>query len=136
MQHPRLARLFGLLILSPAVACSDYTSAPNPPEGVGSYAATTFTTTANGVTQDQLALGVTLTLTLAADGTTAGSLLVPAASDTPVDLAGTWSRAGTVVTFHHATPTFIDVLPFDLQGRTLVAAGTVGTNVIRVTLSR
>jgi len=136
MQRLAPAPSFAVFFLAAVAACSDYTSPTSTPDVVGTYSATTLTRTANGVTEDQLALGVTLTITLVADGTTTGNLLVPAASSTPVDLTGTWSRAGTVVTFQHPTRTFIDVLPFDLHGPTLTAEGNVGPGSIRVTLSR
>jgi hypothetical protein len=129
-------RLLVLLAVGPVLACSDSSTPTSPPDPVGGYSATEFTTTANGVTVDQLAEGVTLTLTLAADGSTGGALFVPAAGQSPLDLTGTWTRKGTTVTFHHPLQTFLDVLPFDLVDKQLTAEGQVGPNFIRVTLSR
>lgn len=125
-----------LLLLGTTLACSDYTAPSEQPSPVGAYSATQFTTTANGVTTDQLAEGVTISLTLAAEGTTSGSLNVPAASSVPLDLSGTWTRRSGVITFHHATQTFLDVLPFTLVGNQLHAEGLVGPGVIHVTLVR
>jgi hypothetical protein len=125
-----------LILLGATLACSESTSPSSHPNPVGLYSASQFTTTANGVTVDQLAEGVTLTITLAANGTTTGTLTVPAAGSGALDLTGTWTRDGGVVTFHHATQTFLDVLPFQLVGDQLEAEGLVGPGVIRVTLSR
>jgi len=125
-----------LLLIGATLACSESMSPSNQPSPVGVYSASQFTTTANGVTVDQLAEGVTLTITLAANGTTTGTLTVPASGSPPLDLRGTWTRDGGVVTFHHATQTFLDVLPFQLIGDQLKAEGNVGPGVIRVTLSR
>jgi hypothetical protein len=135
MQHSFIARSL-VLLLGTTLACSDYTAPSEQPSPVGAYSATQFTTTVNGVTTDQLAEGVTITLTLAADGTTSGSLTVPAASSVPLDLTGTWTRSAGVITFHHATQTFLDVLPFTLAGSQLHAEGPVGPGVIHVTLVR
>ncbi len=135
MQYHFIARCL-LLLLGATLACSESTSPSNHPSPVGVYSASQFTTTANGVTVDQLAEGVTLTITLAADGTTSGTLTVPAAGSVPLDLTGTWTRDSGVVTFHHATQSFLDVLPFQLIGDQLEAEGIVGPGVIRVTLSR
>jgi hypothetical protein len=117
-------------------ACSESTSSPSLVDPAGVYSAIEFTATFNGMTVDELAEGVTLTITLAADGTTSGSLFVPVAGPNPVDLTGTWSRHGSVVTFQHATQTFIDVLPFEFSGDRLTAEGVVGPGTIRVILSR
>jgi hypothetical protein len=135
MQRQPITRCF-LVLLAATLACSGSISSSSQLNPVGVYSATRFTTTANGVTIDQLAEGVTLTITLAANGTTMGALTVPAAGSVPLDLTGTWTRDGDVVTFHHATETFLDALPFRLIGDQLEAEGLVGPGVIRVTLSR
>ena len=124
------------LTLASLLACSDSATAPRPGDPSGVYSASEFTTRADGVTSDQLAEGVTLTLRLAEDGTTSGMLSVPAASDTPVDLTGTWTRAGATITFAHPLETFLEKLVFTLNGDRLSADGVVGPNFVHVTLTR
>jgi len=94
------------------------------------------TTSANGVTVDQLAEGVTVAINLAPDGTTTGGLVVPAAGSDTVDLAGRWSLRGDRVTFDQSADTFIRRLPFQVSTNQLRAEGTFGPTTIRVTLSR
>lgn len=136
MQPGSTLRLAVSLALAPLLACSDGSSAPTIPDPVGAYTASEFTTTANGITTDELAEGVTLTLRLAEDGTTSGALNVPRASDEPVDLGGSWTRVGSTITFSHPLQTFIDKLAFTLDGNRLLAEGLVGPNFIHVTLTR
>lgn len=136
MQRCHSVRLLGLLTLGALWACSEAPNPTGPADAPGVYSATEFTTTANGITVDQLANGVTLTITLATDGHTSGSLSVPAAGGDPVDLAGRWTRTGSNITFQHPLQTFLDVLTFDLTDTRLTAVGVVGPNLIRVTLSR
>lgn len=136
MQHGSALRLALALALVPLLACSDASSAPNSSDPVGVYMASEFTTSANGITTDQLAEGVTLTLRLAEDGTTSGALSVPSASDAPVDLGGSWTQVGSTVTFQHPLQTFIDKLAFTLDGNHLSTEGLVGPNLIHVALTR
>jgi hypothetical protein len=125
-----------LAALVAAQACNGYRNAVAPLEPGGSYVATEFTTTVNGVTVDRLAEGVTLTITLNPDGTTTGSLQVPLAGTDPVDLSGTWSLDGTVVTFSQPALTFISFLEFEVTANRLHGEGTVGPTTFDLTLTR
>ncbi len=135
MSRRIIARVVSLLLLGATLACGSYSSPSTVQSPVGAYSVSRFTTTANGTTIDQLAQGVTLTITLAADGTTTGRLLVPESGTGPVDLAGSWTSYGDVVMFHHPLQTFLDVLSFRVVGNQLQADGTVDGKVFRVTLS-
>jgi hypothetical protein len=56
--------------------------------------------------------------------------------DFDADLAGTWTRSGSIVEFSHAADTFVRDMPFTMQGATLVGDRTFGDVRIRVTLTR
>lgn len=97
-------------------ACGDDGTGPDGIEQndvVGSYEATTFETTEDGQTTDQLAEGAALTITLDADGTTTGNLFVPGGAedggDLDASLAGTWSydAASNSVSFGQDADTFV-----------------------------
>lgn len=134
-----MKRLFATLLLLPALiaspACGDYDST-GPAEPTGTYSATQFTTTANGVTVDQLAQGVTLTITLSPDGMIAGSIVVPSTGTPPLTLNGTWSRRGTEIAFHGSPLTFLDSLPFRLTSSQLQGDGAAGPTTFHLILRR
>src|SRR3954452_14456416 len=75
------------------------TFSPTVESVTGSYTASALTLTSSIGTTDLLALGSTVALTLAADGTTSGRLFVPGGDDDggdlDVDLAGTWALSGS-----------------------------------------
>lgn len=82
------------------------------------YEATTFTSTTDGETTDQLAEGAEFDITLNADGTTSGQLFVPGGAedggDFDVSLDGTWSFDGATdqVEFEHTADTFVRDMTF------------------------
>lgn len=106
----------------------------------GSYEASTFTLTQDGSTDDLLAQGGSITLTLNADGTTSGRLFVPDGnedgSDFDADLAGTWTLNGSRVSFDHPADTFIRDLSFAVDGSRLTGEGTFDSATLRVVLER
>ena len=134
-----------LFIALPAisVACSDPESPPPNPL-VGSYTATTWTTTGNSGQQSQLVSGSTLQITLNANHTTSGHLHIPAQGGSPAfdaDMAGTWSSSGDVVDFTQAADTFVRDMLFtmglDIQGRvTLSADQTFSGTDIQIILTK
>jgi hypothetical protein len=117
MMSPRRghgALLFAVALAS--AACASDPSGPsadpneNPPtmsEVAGDYHATAFT----GGGYDVLALGGSLDMSLDADGTVTGSMLVPAAAaggeDFQADMAGTYTLTGNALTFHQDADTFV-----------------------------
>ena len=119
-----------------AVACSD----PLSPESIaGTYTATTFTLSGQ-VSGDVLAAGGNLTITLNADGTTSGSMLVPASLNDGVefnaDMAGTFSLADDSLTFSQDADTFVRDLAWTVNGSRIEGAGTFSDVTITVVLSR
>ena len=121
-----------------AVGCSD----PITPESIaGTYTATTFTLSGE-VTEDVLATGGTLTITFNADGTTSGSLFVPAASeasedvDLVVDMAGTFSLSDGSISLTQTGDSFVRVLDWTVEGDQIHGTRTNGGVTVTITLSR
>jgi hypothetical protein len=106
----------------------------------GSYTASSFTLTSSVGTTDLLALGSSVTVTLAADGTTTGRLFVPGGaedgSDLDADLAGTWTLTGTTVTFNQSNDTFIRDVQFTAGRNTLNGEGVFGHATVRLVLGK
>jgi hypothetical protein len=138
---PRSLLLIGLPTL--LLACGG-SNEPSSSPIAGSYVATSWMTTGNSGQQNQLVMGSTLQITLAANGTTTGHLHVVASGASPAldaDLAGTWALSGNVVTFTHATDTFVRNTPFtagfNVQGvSTLEGDKTFSGTRIQITLTR
>jgi hypothetical protein len=135
----RIARTAALAAVVMAAACGDSFS-PTLETVAGTYTATTFTTTANGTTTDQLAAGGSLVLTLAAGGTTSGQLVVPAVGDAGADfiadMAGTWVLTGDKVTFTQGADTFVRDMTFTATENELRGDETFGGTRVQVTLRR
>lgn len=104
-----------------AAACGENGTGPDAIEqsdAVGSYQATTFETTEDGQTTDQLAEGAEFTITLSSDGTTTGNLFVPGGAegggDLDASLAGTWTfdANSKTVEFDQDADTFVRDMTF------------------------
>lgn len=140
-------RFISLLALTGVLGCAGPAVGPSATEkdtepGVdvaGSYGAKTIMTTRDGVTTDQVAAGVTLTLVLTERGTTSGQLLVPAdagGTGVPVDLTGAWELEGNTVRFVQAAETFLTRIPFQAAPRQLAGEATIGGTGFQVVLTR
>lgn len=120
-------------------SCGDSFS-PTVETVAGSYTAISFTLTSSVGTTDLLALGSTVDITLAADGTTSGRLFVPGGaedgSDLDVDLVGTWTLAGSTVTFNQTGDTFIRDVQFTAGRNRLSGEGTFNGTIIRLVLGK
>ncbi len=112
------------LILS-LFACGGDSFSPTEETVAGSYSAATFTATSGAVT-------------LAADGTTTGRLLVPGSGEVGEDLdenlTGTWTLDGSTVTFSQTADTFIRDAPFTAGRDRLTGEGTFDGQTIRLIL--
>jgi hypothetical protein len=137
----RVLRLSLLAIGLALGGCGDETG---PGSGVaGSYHATTLTLTENGQSTNMLAQGAELTVTLAADLTTAGTLVVPAAytesgTTEAESLAGTYTydaQAGTV-TFDHDADTYLRDVTWTVDGDRLTSTFTSGSTSLHTVLTR
>jgi hypothetical protein len=120
-------------------ACGDSFS-PTTETVAGSYTGTTLTTTSSAGTIDLLALGTTVTLTLAGNGTTTGRLFVPngvaGGGNLDADLAGTWTLAGSTVTFSQTADTFIRDVAFTAGPDRLTGEDTFSGLTVRLVLSK
>lgn len=105
--------LFAVVALA---GCSDSTEPGNSP--VGNYTAIQFVTTGTSGQTNQLLIGSSLQINLAANGTTTGHLHLAASGGDPAfdaDMAGTWTRNGNVIEFSQAADTFVRDMAFTLQ---------------------
>ena len=124
------------VLLATLTACSD----PVTPESIaGTYEAGTFTLSGQ-VSADVLAEGGSLTITLNADGTTSGSLLVPAALnegvDFTADMAGTFSLVGDSLSFSQNADSFVRDMSWTVNGSDIEGSGTFSGTTIVVVLNR
>lgn len=116
------------------------TFSPTAESVAGSYTASALTLTSSVGTTDLLALGSTVAITLAADGTTSGRLFVPGGdddgSDLDVDLAGTWTLSGSTVTFNQTGDSFIRDVEFTAGPDQLNGEGEFSGAIIRLVLGK
>jgi hypothetical protein len=123
---PRTAVLGVALLLA---GCSDGFS-PTVDNIAGSYSAATLTVTTSDGTVDVLAVGGHVTVTLAADGTTAGTMYLPDmgedGEDFSANLEGAWSLRGGTVTFEHEADTFLKDVEFSAGENRLTSEGSFG----------
>ena len=119
-----------------AAGCSD---AIGPESLAATYVATEFTL-AGEVSGDVLAAGGSLSITLNADGTTSGSVFVPAAlndgEDFTASLAGTFTVTDGSITFTQDADTFVRDITWEVDGTRLRGAGTFSGVTITVVLTR
>jgi hypothetical protein len=119
-------------------ACGSDGDPVSPLTVVGTYTATQLTTTTGGVTTNQLAAGASVTLVLAADGTTVGRLFVPASTSPAIDVAlnGTWNFSNGDIDLTSSADTFLRDMLFDVSGNTLVGDQTFGATRIQIVLTK
>jgi hypothetical protein len=118
-------------------SCGGDSFSPTVETVAGSYTASSFTLSSSVGTTDLLALGSTVDITLAIDGTT---LFVPGGaedgSDLDVDLVGTWTLSGSTVTFNQTGDTFIRDVQFTAGRNRLSGEGTFSGTIIRLVLGK
>jgi hypothetical protein len=132
---------FTALVLLGACGGSDAPTTTTPPSIVGSYKATVFQVTPAGQPMiDVLAKGGTLSMVIAADNSTSGSLSLPPSilgSPFSATLTGTAVQTGNTVKFQQTADTFIRDLTFTVNGTALEAKNqTAGVGVFTVVLTR
>lgn len=129
-----------ILLLVCAGCGDDGTTSDSP---VGSYHATELTATSSSGTTDLLAAGAELTMVLSSQGTTTGTLVIPAAfsesgNEETVSLAGNYDydAATGVVTFTQSGDTFVRDMTWILTGDELHGELTSAGTTIAATLQR
>jgi hypothetical protein len=134
------ARLGTLGLTLGLLACGDDGFTPTEDTVAGTYIATTFLVTSTTPPTDLLALGMTLTLTLAPDGTCTGRLFLPEGGDNGVDLdedlTGTWFLNAGTVTFEQSADTFVRDAVFTAEANALTTEDTFGDTGIRLVLTK
>jgi hypothetical protein len=137
-------RIFLLGLIIGSAACGGSSTSPSSDPPAGSYTAVSFVTTGSSGQTNQLAVGSTLQLSLAAGGATSGHLHTAASGSDPAidrDMAGTWALNGNVVTFSQGADSFVRDMPFTLVldpalGWTLVGDKVFSGTRIEITLKR
>jgi hypothetical protein len=121
-------------------ACGDDNFSPTVENVAGSYTASTFTYQTDAGTTDLLALGAVVSIELADDGTTTGEIFVEdggeGGGDLDEDLTGTWTLAGSTVTFDQGADTFIRDLEFTADEDRLTGEDTFDDVTIRLVLTK
>jgi hypothetical protein len=130
-----------ILFASASMACGSDSPTQVSSPVAGTYLATEFLVTPAGEpTIDVLAQGGTLSITIAADNRTSGSLTLPASiagTDISLSMAGTAVVSGSTVTFQQPGDTFVRNLTFTVSGNTLsVTNQSTGTATFTVTLTK
>ena len=133
--------IIGLTLALALGSCGgEETFSPTMETVAGSYTASSLTLSSSVGTTDLLALGSTVAIALALDGTTSGRLFVPGGaddgSDLDVDLNGTWTLSGSTVTFNQAGDTFIRDVEFTAKPNQLNGEGVFSGATIRLVLGK
>ena len=107
----------------------------------GTYIATTFVVTETGQAPvDVLAAGGSMTIIIAANNTTSGSLVIPAAltgsSDFVIDMTGMALRNGNAVQFDQTGDSFVRDATWALEGNTLATHFTSSGFSLHIVLTR
>jgi len=118
----QIPRLLAVAVAALPAACTHDSFTPNINSVAGDYHLQALTVTDIGSTRDWVALGATMTITLAPNGTTTGRLFMPGAdaggSDLDVSLEGYWTLSGQSVEFIQLYDSFVrDVTFFATDNR-------------------
>ena len=136
MKPSRLMTTAPILLAAAAVlACSDIVSLREDGP-IGTYAAIILVMTDNSTPTNVLAGGGSLTMNLAADGTTRGHLHTVASGPyaaIDADLAGTWTRNGDEIDFTQASNTFVNQMTFRIEQISDTVWSLVGDQVVNGT---
>jgi len=129
------------VLFSAASACGSDSPTQTSSSVAGAYVATVFRVTPDGQpTIDVLAQGGTLSINIASDNSTTGTLMLPASlfgSPLSLSMTGTAVVSGSTVTFQQPGDTFVRDLTFTVAGNTLVVANQrAGDATFDVTLTK
>lgn len=131
----------GLALAAVLAGCGDDGGfSPTVDNVAGSYSASEFTLTDADGTLDLLALGAVVDVTLAANGTTSGTLFVPGGGeggeDFESDLTGTWALDGSTVTFAQTGDNLLPDVEFTASRDRLTGEATFGDDTVRLVLDK
>ena len=112
----QISRLLAVAVAALPAACTHDSFTPNLSSVAGDYHLQALTVTDIGSTRDWVAMGATMTITLAPNGTTTGHLFMPGAdvggSDLDVNLEGYWTVSGQSVEFIQLYYSFVQDVTF------------------------
>ena len=138
----QIPRLLAVAVAALPVACTHDPFTPNINSVAGDYRLQAFTTTDLGGPRDWVAMGATLTISLAPNGTTRGRLFLPGAgsggTDVDDNMTGTWTLAVATVEFHPSYDTYLSNVTFIAYENRLIgdhAYGSTGVTV-RIVLTK
>jgi len=128
--------MLALAVADLPAACSHDSFTPNIDSVVGVYHLQSLTTTDLGGPRDWVALGATLTLSLAPDGATSGRLFMPGGGlgggDVDVDMSGTWTLAVATVEFYPHFDTLLRDVTFIASDNRLIGDHAYGGSGVSV----
>jgi hypothetical protein len=135
MRFQHIPLLMSVAVL--AAACDS----TEPGSIAGTYEATSFVVTETGEAPvDVLAEGGGLTITIAADNSTTGTLTIPASltggTDINLSMTGTALRHGDVVHFEQTADSFVRDISWAIEGNNLVGVFTNAGVTVAITLTR
>jgi hypothetical protein len=130
-----------LVLLSVAGLTSGCGESTSPSGIAGTWVATSFQFTQVGQAPvNVLALGGAMSITIAANNATSGTLTIPGSliggSDLSLSMAGTAVRTGNTVEFDQAADSFVRDVAFTLAGNTMQGTYTNSGVTVDVTLTR
>jgi hypothetical protein len=122
----------------------DSSTGPTLATVAGTYQATQIDLTfaLSGDVVDALELGASAEIVLTPQGTTSGTLVLPAVltedgiDDDVFDLTGTFTVSGNTVTFQGQGDNIIPTVPWTIGDGTLTASSTQSVGTVDVTLTR
>jgi hypothetical protein len=134
--------MLALAVAALPAACTHDAFTPNISSVVGDYHLQSLTTTDLGGPRDWVALGATLTLSLAPNGTTKGRLFMPGGglggADVDVDMSGTWTLAVATVEFYPSFDTLLRDVSFISSENRLIGDHAYGSSgvIVRIILTK
>ncbi len=118
------------------VACMHDAFTPNLNNVAGDYHLQSLVLTDLGGPRDWVALGTSLTISLAPNGTTSGRLVMPGGglggADVDVDMAGTWTLAVATVEFNPSFDTLLRDVTFIADENRLIGDHAYGSSGVSV----
>jgi len=128
--------ILALAVAALPVACTHDPFTPNINNVAGDYHLQSLTTTDLGGPRDWVAMGTTLTISLAPDGTTSGRLFMPggglSGADVDVDMAGIWTLAVATVEFEPNFDTLLRDVTFIAYENRLIGDHAYGNSGVSV----
>jgi hypothetical protein len=136
-----LARAVLLIFSVLTLAVMSCESGNEPSSIAGTWVATSFVFTEVGEPPaDVLAMGGSLSITIASTNATTGTMTIPGAlvggSDITLNMAGTARRTGNTIEFDQAADSFVRDIPWTFTGNTLRGTRSDAGVTVDITLTR